>query len=71
LAFFVILAVVCTLVVAATGKYDVAFAVLGAPVFLVAALMGHRRSQAKPTIATAASGTANGSNPAGPAEPVT
>lgn len=37
------LSVVCTLVVRITGKYDMALAFTGAPIFLVAALMGLRR----------------------------
>jgi hypothetical protein len=44
LAAFVVMAVICAVIVAVTGKYDVGLAVLGAPIFLVAALMGFRRS---------------------------
>jgi hypothetical protein len=44
LAIFAAMALVCTLVVAITGKHEVGFAVLGAPVFFVGAMMGLRRS---------------------------
>jgi len=46
LAILAALSVACTIVVAITGKYDVGLAVFGAPVFLVASLMGLRRSLA-------------------------
>jgi hypothetical protein len=46
LILFIILSLVCTVIVRITGKYDVGLAVLGAPVFLVAALMGFRRGAA-------------------------
>jgi hypothetical protein len=38
------MALVCTLVVAIIGKHEVGFAVMGAPVFFVGAMMGLRRS---------------------------
>jgi hypothetical protein len=43
LMVLIALSLACTIVVQLTGKYDVGLAVLGAPVFLVAALMGFRR----------------------------
>lgn len=44
LAFFAAMALICTLVVAIIGKHEVGFAVMGAPVFFVGAMMGLRRS---------------------------
>lgn len=54
LAILAALSVVCTAVVAATGKYDVGLAILGAPIFLVASLMGLRRGLANAAAARAA-----------------
>jgi len=53
LAILAALAVVCTVIVAITGKYDVGLAILGAPVFLVASLMGLRRGIANAAAAKA------------------
>ncbi len=44
LMLFAVLSVVCTAIVAAIGRYDVGLAFLGAPLFLVSALMGLNRS---------------------------
>jgi len=46
LIILVTLSLLCAVVSEVSGKYDVGLAVLGAPVFLVAALMGFRRSSA-------------------------
>ena len=43
LAVFVAMAVVCTVILGVTGKYDVGLAVLGGPVFLISAVMGLNR----------------------------
>jgi hypothetical protein len=43
--------------VGVTGTYDVGLAVLGVPVFLVAALMGFRRGSAPPPQAEAPTGS--------------
>ena len=48
------LSLLCTVVVKVTGKDDVGLAVLGAPVFLVAALMGFRRVGSAPAAETEA-----------------
>jgi hypothetical protein len=60
------MAAVGTLVVGVSGKYDVALAVLGMPVFLVAALMGHSRGGAGGVGDSTADGGA-GPNPQEPA----
>ena len=52
------LSLLCTLIVTLTGKNDVGLAVLGAPVFLVAALMGLRRAGSVPPTETVAESTA-------------
>jgi hypothetical protein len=44
LAIFAAMALICTLIVAIIGKHEVGFAVMGAPVFFVGAMMGLRRS---------------------------
>jgi hypothetical protein len=44
LLFFGLIAVVCAVIVGLTGKTDVGLAVAGAPIFLVGAMMGLRRS---------------------------
>jgi hypothetical protein len=54
LAILVALSVVCTLIVALTGKYDVGLAIFAGPLFLVAALMGLRRNMANAAAKAAA-----------------
>jgi hypothetical protein len=58
LAILAALSVVCTIVVAIIGKYDVGLAFLGAPVFLIASLMGLRRGIANAAAAKSAETTA-------------
>jgi len=58
LIVLIALSLLCTVIVGVTGKYDVGLAVLGAPVFLVAALMGFRRGSA-PAAAVGAANTSN------------
>jgi hypothetical protein len=43
LVVLIAISLLCTVIVGVSGKYDVGLAVLGVPVFLVAALMGFRR----------------------------
>ena len=38
------ISIICAAILGISGRYDVGLAVLGAPLFLVAALMGLRRS---------------------------
>ena len=44
LLLFAALSIICTAIVAGIGRYDVGLAFLGAPLFLVGAVMGLNRS---------------------------
>jgi hypothetical protein len=60
LLVLIAISLLCTVIAAMTGKYDVGLAVMGAPVFLVAALMGFRRdtrSSASPPVEAATAST--------------
>ena len=50
---FIVLSLICAAIVQVSGKYDVGLAVLSAPLFLVAALMGLRRASSPGSIPSA------------------
>jgi hypothetical protein len=63
MAVFVVMAIVCTVILAVTKKYDVGLALLGGPVFLVSAIMGLNR-HAELNKPQAGSSTEQGAHPA-------